>query len=65
MPEFETVLDALNAIKKAEQMVSDLCNRKRDWIMSIPVRVEYDPDTVIAKGLRAGRWLAAKVAQID
>jgi hypothetical protein len=65
MPEFETVLDALGAIEKAEQMVSDLCNRKRDWIMSIPVMHDYDPDTVIAKGLRAGRWLASKVAQVD
>ena len=59
--EFKSVLEALDASEKAEQMVSDLCNKKRDCIMSIPVREDYDPDTVIAKGLRAGRWMSTLI----
>jgi hypothetical protein len=58
MQEFETIEQAMESIEKAERMVSDLCNKRRDWVMSIPVREDYDPDTVIVKGLRAGRWLS-------
>jgi hypothetical protein len=35
----------------ARQMVSDLCNQRRDWVMSIPARPDYDPDLVIARAL--------------
>lgn len=35
----------------ATQMVSDLDQRKREWIMSIPARRDYDPDLVIAASL--------------
>ena len=37
--------------KKAMQMVSDLCNRRREWIMRIPAEPDYDPDLVIAASL--------------
>lgn len=41
----------------AHAMVSALCKPRyteghRDWVMSIPARPEYDPDLVIAAGLR-------------
>ena len=39
-------------IKAAEQMVYDLCNGKRRWIMSVPAQPESDPDLVIAMALR-------------
>lgn len=45
----------LESIARAHQMVSDLCNRRREWIMSIPVRLDYDPDVVIATGLQAAK----------
>ena len=35
----------------AMQMVSDLCDGKRNWMMSIPARPDYDPDLVIAAAL--------------
>lgn len=35
----------------AMQMVSDLCDRKRNWMMSIPARPDYDPDLVISAAL--------------
>lgn len=36
-------------------MISDLCNRRRRWTMSIPARPDHDPDLVIGDGLTAGR----------
>lgn len=43
-------------LEKATAMVSALCQPRgteghRDWIMSIPVRLDYDPDVVIATAL--------------
>lgn len=35
----------------AHRMVCDLCQRKREWIMSIPARPDYDPDLVIDRAL--------------
>lgn len=46
---------ALAAIEKAHQMVSDLCARRREWIMSIPARPDHDPDLVIGEALRLAR----------
>lgn len=42
----------LESIERAHKMVSDLCHRRREWIMSIPARPDYDPDIVIGTGLR-------------
>jgi hypothetical protein len=39
-------------IDAAHKMVSDLCHRKREWIMSIPARFDYDPDLIIGQALR-------------
>lgn len=35
----------------AMQMVSDLCQGRRNWTMSIPARPDYDPDLVISAAL--------------
>ena len=51
----QAVREALEKIEKAEQMVSDLCQRRREWIMSIPASPDHDPDLVIADALRAAR----------
>ena len=46
-------LDGVKARKKfASLMVSALCSKERDWIMSIPARPEYDPDLVISNSLK-------------
>ena len=37
--------------RKARQMVSDLCEGRREWIMRIPAEPDYDPDLVIAASL--------------
>ena len=43
--------------KKAHEMVHNLCKPRntegaRDWTMSIPVRIDHDPDVVIGVSLR-------------
>ena len=42
-------------IEAALQMVSDLCNQRRTWTMSIPARPDYDPDLVIADALSTAK----------
>jgi len=44
-------------IDKALQMVYDLCNQRREWMMSIPTRPDYDPDLVIGDALSDARKL--------
>ena len=47
-----TDMDAiLERHRKARQMVKDLCEGRRDWIMRIPAEPDYDPDLVIAASL--------------
>ena len=36
---------------KARKMVSDLCNQREKWLMSIPARPDHDPDLIIASAL--------------
>jgi len=38
-------------IQKAHDMVSALCDCRRDWVMSVPARSDYDPDLVIGAAL--------------
>lgn len=38
-------------IQKAHDMVSAICDGRRDWIMSIPARPDSDPDLVIGTAL--------------
>lgn len=35
----------------AQQMISDLCQGRRNWTMSIPARRDYDPDLIISAAL--------------
>ena len=44
----------MDVFEKAHKMVSDLCQGRKDWIMSIPVDEERDPDVVISKAIMAG-----------
>ncbi|HXE63196.1 MAG TPA: hypothetical protein VN519_06620 [Bryobacteraceae bacterium] len=44
--------DVLRRNDAAHKMVSDLCHGRRDWVMSIPAREDYDPDLVIGASLR-------------
>jgi len=44
----------MDVFEKAHKMVSDLCQGRKDWIMSIPVDEERDPDVVIGKAIMAG-----------
>ncbi len=53
-------------VQAAYQMVFDLCNQKRRWIMSIPVREDYDPDCVIVNGLKAAEQrIAALESELE
>lgn len=45
---FEEVVESL---EKAHDMVSDLCDGKRKWMMSIPAQPDHDPDLVIGLAL--------------
>lgn len=42
-------------IDKASQTVSELCNGTRKWIMSIPARIDYDPDIIISDALYSAK----------
>ena len=47
--DWEAVLKRCEA---ANQMISDLCQRRREWqLMSIPARPGHDPDLVISAAL--------------
>jgi hypothetical protein len=48
-------------VRAAYDMIQALNDGKRNWIMSIPARVDYDPDIVIHVALRA---LEAEVARL-
>jgi hypothetical protein len=49
----EKIADAKTKSGAAHAMISDLCHRRREWVMSIPAREDYDPDLVIGGALRA------------
>lgn len=47
--------DVNDNIRRAMDLVSALCDGSREWIMSIPARVDHDPDIVISEALREAR----------
>lgn len=51
-------------IDRAHRMICDLCEGRREWRMSIPAEVDYDPDLVIGDGLLAGREALAEVERL-
>lgn len=58
-------LDAIEARREAaHEMINDLCQRRRDWVMSIPARPNHDPDLVIGASLRDGIRLVAEVRRL-
>ena len=61
-PDIEGIHERLEA---ACNMVADLCDGKRDWIMSIPARPDYDPDLVIGKSQGDLRALLDYVAELE
>ena len=50
---------------KAQQLVSDLCEGKREWIMRIPAEPDYDPDLVIGASLADIPKLVALVEELE
>lgn len=58
--------EALQAIEKADQMVSALCQGSEKWIMQIPARPDKDPDLVISRALHlAKKALEARTPSIS
>jgi hypothetical protein len=55
--------DVNDKIRRAMDMVSALCNGSREWIMSIPARVDHDPDIVISEALREAREYIATLTR--
>ena len=39
-------------VDKARQCVTDLCEGKRRWTMTVPVDLDRDPDVIITDALR-------------
>jgi hypothetical protein len=48
----------------AQNMVSDLCQGRRDWMMSIPARPDHDPDLVIGISQRDVPALIAEIRRL-
>jgi hypothetical protein len=58
----KTEMDRYNA---AIQMIRDLCEGRRSWILSVPVRVDYDPDVVLVSSLNDVPALLHNVTQLE
>lgn len=56
-PDRQRLAEIRERYEKAYAMVNALCQREREWIMSIPARRDYDPDLVIAASLDDIRYL--------
>ena len=53
--------DQLRArVEAGHQMIHDLCRQNRRWVMSVPVREDYDPDTVLGNALRSAMLLVER-----
>lgn len=56
--------DELKRYEAAMQMISDLCNGRRKWLMSIPAQPNSDPDLVIAASLADVPKLVAEIERL-
>lgn len=56
--------EGMAKIEAAQQMVSDLNHRRREWYLSIPARPDNDPDLIIHAGLDAGAEALRELAQL-
>lgn len=54
------VEQAKDAIKKAQTVVSELCNGTRRWVMRVPAQLDDDPDIVIATALNLAKAVIEK-----
>lgn len=57
--------ELIERIDRAHKMICDLCTRKREWMLSVPARRDYDPDLVIEDGLQAGREAIARLSALS
>jgi hypothetical protein len=61
--------DVFARIECAQQVVTDLCEGRRSWVMGIPARPDYDPDLVIGRALddaqKALRAAGARAAHAE
>ncbi len=55
MKRLRTTMSDEDLCEAVMDWVCDLCTRKRTWLMSIPVDVDRDPDTLIAELVRRFR----------
>lgn len=62
LPDPAQASDTLAKIDKALAVVAALCDGSQRWTMSVPARVDSDPDLVIADALRSARDIITKAA---
>jgi hypothetical protein len=64
-----TELTVQQQIQKALDLITELNNNRRRWVMSIPARPDYDPDIVIGTALHNAlatiQEQAARIAQLE
>ena len=58
--ELSQLQQTLHALDKASQFVNEICSGKRHWRMSIPARLDDDPDLVIGRALFMARRIIGK-----
>lgn len=54
--------ETLAKIDRAYDVVSALCEGKREWLISIPARPDHDPDLIIGDALLVARNEIARLA---
>ena len=47
--------DVLQMIRRAEKVLDELCEGKREWTMSVPARPDHDPDLIVGEALYRAR----------
>ena len=55
MERSERAIETLMAIETALDVINELCQGKRRWVMSIPARPDDDPDLIISRALLSAR----------
>lgn len=70
MSDEDRYADERATIKRASDMVDALCKPRgtegaREWVMSIPVRPDYDPDIVIGDGLTVGKKALKRLEEAE
>lgn len=64
--ESNTAEDVVAHLDRAHAIVGELCSGNRRWTMSVPGRIDSDPDLVIGVALRRARsFILAKDAELS